>query len=167
MDSILNKIGAFNNVDDVINAKNGSLNKVEINDLFDTFSNTHWQDFATDGDKLVKDTYDALMNCKIVEDAKNIEEQFKVEYKVLLNKYDELYKELDNSLLKEQQVIYLDIIEKRINEELTKLDDTETMYSLDLLRYEYRDKVLDATYSYELDEMINVEFEEKIAKLID
>lgn len=167
MDSILNKIGAFNNVDDVINAKKGSLNKVEINDLFDTFSNTHWQDFATDGDKLVKETYDALMNCKIVEDAKNIEEQFKVEYKVLLNKYDELYKELDNSLLKEQQVIYLDIIEKRINEELTKLDDTETMYSLDLLRYEYRDKVLDATYSYELDEMINVEFEEKIAKLID
>ena len=61
MNAIFDKLCAFNNITDVINAKKGSLNSIAINDLFDSFSNTEWNNFAKEGDELIKNVYEALI----------------------------------------------------------------------------------------------------------
>lgn len=132
-----------------LTAKPGTLDKVVINDLFDTYTETTYNAYVKEFTDLYNATKKELLEkSKTVAAVDAAQAQYQADYKAIVDKYDALYKELDHNVLVEAQeaaILELETLVIEARKEYPQYD-----YNILKLRAQYKTTINELEYSYEV-----------------
>ena len=148
-----------------LSAKPGTLDKVTINDLFDTYTETAWNAFVKEVTDLNNATNtEMLEKSKTTAAVKAAQDKFTADFKAIVEKYDELYKELDANVLaaaQEAAILEIETLVISARKEYPQYD-----YNILKLRAQYKTFINDLDYSYEVEPKMN-EFVVKLGQVCE